>query len=96
MAFEAHSYSSKGIYDNNQVFMSFSGVTDSKAVKGSSKSMLDWSSYSSVGEATSPGQILVIVSGIAAGLVLTVLLVCIFVTCRRKVRLEHYSSSTKN
>ena len=44
--------------------------------------MLDWSSYS---ETASPSHILVIVSGIAAGLVLTVLLVCLFVTCRRKV-----------
>ena len=62
-------------------FFPHTGVTDSKAVKGSS-SMLDWSSYS---ETASPSHILVIVSGIAAGLVLTVLLVCLFVTCRRKV-----------
>lgn len=51
--------------------------------------MLDWSSYS---ETASPSHILVIVSGIAAGLVLTVLLVCLFVTCRRKNRRNPSSS----
>ena len=56
-------------------------MTDSKAVKGSSKSMLDFYTVDS----TSTGHILVIVSGIAAGLVLTVLLVCLLVTCSRKV-----------
>ena len=55
------------------------GVTDSKAVKGS-KSMLDWTDASS-----STSSIVVIVTGIAAGIVFTILLVCLFVTCRRKV-----------
>ena len=73
-------------HNNHSIFpLPHTGVTDSKAVKGSSKSMLDWSSYSET--AGSPSHILVIVSGIAAGLVLTVLLVCLFVTCRRKVSL---------
>ena len=61
------------------VFFSVAGVTDSKAVKGST-SMLDWTDASS-----STSSIVVIVTGIAAGIVFTILLVCLFVTCRRKV-----------
>ena len=66
------------------------GVTDSKAVKGS-KSVLDWS------DASSPSSIVVIVTGIAAGLIFTVLLVCLFVTCRRKVSVfpMHFSLKVK-
>ena len=60
-------------------FFSVAGVTDSKAVKGST-SMLDWTDASS-----STSSIVVIVTGIAAGIVFTILLVCLFVTCRRKV-----------
>jgi hypothetical protein len=51
-------------------------VTDSKAVTGS-KSGFDFGG--------SAGSIVVIVTGVAAGIVFTVLLVCLFVTCRRKV-----------
>ena len=65
---------------NNYFIIIVIGVTDSKAVKGS-KSMLDWTA-----DASSTTPIVVIVTGIAAGLVFTVLLVCLFVTCRRKVR----------
>ena len=42
--------------------------------------MLDWTDASS-----STSSIVVIVTGIAAGIVFTILLVCLFVTCRRKV-----------
>jgi hypothetical protein len=52
-------------------------VTDSKAVTGS-KSGFDLGG--------SAGSIVVIVTGVAAGIVFTVLLVCLFVTCRRRVR----------
>ena len=75
----------EGIFESkiicHECFFSFSvaGVTDSKAVKGST-SMLDWTDASS-----STSSIVVIVTGIAAGIVFTILLVCLFVTCRRKV-----------
>ena len=65
-------------WEKREIIFLLLGVTDSKAVKGS-KSVLDWS------DASSPSSIVVIVTGIAAGLIFTVLLVCLFVTCRRKV-----------
>ena len=71
-------FESKIIY-HECFFFSVAGVTDSKAVKGST-SMLDWTDASS-----STSSIVVIVTGIAAGIVFTILLVCLFVTCRRKV-----------
>ena len=54
-----------------------SGVTDSKAVTGS-KTGFDFGG-------SAAGSIVVIVTGVAAGIVFTVLLVCLFVTCKRKV-----------
>lgn len=54
----------------------FAGVTDSKAVTGS-KSTLDLSVSSS-------SSLVVIVTGIACGIVLTVLIVCLLITCQRK------------
>ena len=64
-----------------------SGVTDSKAVTGS-KSGFDFGG--------SAGSIVVIVTGVLAGIVFTVLLVCLFVTCRRKVRLGFKGPKQRN
>ena len=47
--------------------------------------MLDWTG----GASASTSSIVVIVTGIATGVVFTVLLVCLFVTCRQKVRDAH-------
>ena len=52
------------------------GVTDSKAVTGS-KSTLDIT--------PSTSSLVVIITGVSTGIVFTVLLVCLFVTCKRKV-----------
>ena len=57
-------------------------MTDSKAVKGS-MSGLDFGGSAS--------SIVVIVTGVAAGLVFTVLLVCLFVTCKKRVRILNVS-----
>ena len=54
----------------------FIGVTDSKAVTGS-KSTLDIT--------PSTSSLVVIITGVSTGIVFTVLLVCLFVTCKRKV-----------
>ena len=54
----------------------FLGVTDSKAVTGS-KSTLDIT--------PSTSSLVVIITGVSTGIVFTVLLVCLFVTCKRKV-----------
>ena len=54
-----------------------SGVTDSKAVTGNKSSIMS-------GNASS---IVVIVTGIATGLVTTVLLICLLVTYRKRVSL---------
>ncbi len=65
----------------------FSGVTDSKAVKGSSSS-LD-SSLSVVvggGEGGANTSLLVVVAGVGCGVLLTSLIVCLLVTCQRRVR----------
>ncbi len=63
---------------NILIFLFISGVTDSKAVKGP-KSMLDLTGVAST------SSIVVIVVGSAAGLIFTIMVVCLFVTCRRKV-----------
>ena len=60
----------------------FSGVTDSKAVKGSQNSMS--------GATTS---IVVIVTGVATGLVSTVLLICLLVAYRSDQELNFFSVS---
>ena len=57
----------------------FSGVTDSKAVKGSQNSMS--------GATTS---IVVIVTGVATGLVSTVLLICLLVAYRSDQELNFF------
>ena len=57
----------------------FSGVTDSKAVTGS-KSTLDIT--------PSTNSLVVIITGVSTGIVFTILVVCLFVTCRRKVSFE--------
>ena len=63
------------------LFFWISGVTDSKAVKGS-MSGLDFGGSAS--------SIVVIVTGVAAGLVFTVLLVCLFVTCKKRVSILNF------
>lgn len=60
-------------------YLSFLGVTDSKAVTGS-KSTLDLSS------AYSTSSIVVIVVGVVCGIILTSLIICLLVTCQKKVR----------
>lgn len=62
-------------------------MTDSKAVKGSSSS-LD-SSLSVVvggGEGGANTSLLVVVAGVGCGVLLTSLIVCLLVTCQRRVR----------
>ena len=59
------------------------GVTDSKAVTGS-KSTLDITSSTS--------SLVVIITGVATGVVFTILVVCLFVTCKRKVSIELLSN----
>ena len=61
---------------SNSIFSIFTGVTDSKAVTGS-KSTLDIT--------PSTSSLVVIITGVSTGIVFTVLLVCLFVTCKRKV-----------
>jgi hypothetical protein len=53
------------------------GVTDSKAVKGS-KSTLDLST-------STPTSLLVVITGVAGGILVTGLIICFLVTCQRKV-----------
>ena len=73
------------ISSSSEIISNFvSGVTDSKAVTGS-KSTLDIT--------PSTNSLVVIVTGVSTGIVFTILVVCLFVTCRRKVRfvfLKHF------
>ena len=57
------------------MMMIISGVTDSKAVTGNKSSILSGNA----------GSIVVIVTGIATGLVTTVLLICLLVAYRKRV-----------
>ena len=59
-----------------KIYFFFIGVTDSKAVTGS-KSTLDIT--------TPTNSLVVIITGVATGVVFTVLVVCLFVTCKKKV-----------
>ena len=61
-------------------------MTDSKAVTGS-KSTLDIT--------PSTNSLVVIVTGVSTGIVFTILVVCLFVTCRRKV-MSDYSLHVSN